>query len=192
MSVDVVGLRALAEKARKALALYQGAEFPDPGYAYLAKALGDVLSVLEPAVDEITTLRAENERLKGEGSCWDEAPQIIVPAGECSPMPARCELRSGHGGAHKSGRTEWMHRSPYNEALARAQAAEAALADRDARIEAALAHCESRIAEDDFSEYRDHGARYTAEAVKKALSVPAVPVPQDNPEATRSTSGGRI
>lgn len=50
-----------------------------------------------------------------EGSCWDEAPRMIYPPGECAPPPARCELRSGHGGAHKSGRIEWMHRSPYNE-----------------------------------------------------------------------------
>lgn len=64
------------------------------------------------AEEALRDLIAEHERLTAEGSCWDEAPSIVVPKGECTPMPARCELRSGHGGAHKSGRTEWMRRGP--------------------------------------------------------------------------------
>lgn len=69
-----------------------------------------------PASLGIRAVSALREKLaETEGSCWDEAPRMIYPAGECAPPPARCELRAGHGGAHKSGRTEWMHRSPYDE-----------------------------------------------------------------------------
>ncbi|WP_295103126.1 hypothetical protein [uncultured Microbacterium sp.] len=45
------------------------------------------------------------------GSCWDAAPQVIRE-GVHDPMPTLCELTAGHQGAHRSGRTEWMHSRP--------------------------------------------------------------------------------
>ncbi|WP_025105159.1 hypothetical protein [Microbacterium paraoxydans] len=45
------------------------------------------------------------------GSCWDAAPRVVL-AGEVDPTPTLCELTAGHQGAHRSGRTEWMHSRP--------------------------------------------------------------------------------
>ena len=58
-------------------------------------------------------LEGERARARTEqGSCWDEAPRMIMPPGHCGPEPERCRLPHGHGGAHRAGRTEWMRRGP--------------------------------------------------------------------------------
>lgn len=66
-------------------------------------------------------LEAEHQRaemLANTGSCWDRAPRAWVPEGQCAPEPPFCELRAGHRGAHQSGRTQWMHLSPYSSVKA--------------------------------------------------------------------------
>lgn len=58
---------------------------------------------------------SEQQSISDNGSCWDEGPQYEIP-GECNPMPPRCELRAGHLGAHRSGRSEWMRNpSSFNQ-----------------------------------------------------------------------------
>lgn len=57
-------------------------------------------------------IASEASSTRENGSCWVEAPRIRLPEGHCDPMPALCELRAGHLGAHLSGRTEWMTREP--------------------------------------------------------------------------------
>jgi len=155
MSVDVVGLRALAEKAR---------ETPDFSYGMAHKKLSRSMTpdVVLALLDEITTLRAEK----------DDA------------------VREMH--------SRELH---HFEEEQRSAQLDADLADRDARIEAAEAF--ARKERDEIrGRYDANHAIYAGYAnacddILALLSGPAVPVPQDNPEAThvgimvRSRQSGR-
>ena len=53
---------------------------------------------------------------------------LPVREGECAPMPPKCELPHGHGGAHRAGRVEWMRRDSYNSVVAERDDLQAELA----------------------------------------------------------------
>lgn len=59
-----------------------------------------------------------NDLRDEQGSCWDEGMTLPVREGECAPMPPKCELPHGHGGAHRAGRHEWMRCDSYNSVVA--------------------------------------------------------------------------
>lgn len=93
------------------------------GYATLANELrggADFQDAIDPnrireAADAIEALVKE----RGEqGSCWDEGMTLPVREGECAPIPPKCELPHGHGGAHWAGRQKWMRRDSYNSVVA--------------------------------------------------------------------------
>ncbi|WP_100813042.1 hypothetical protein [Microbacterium lacus] len=138
MSADVVGLRALAEKALSEKSFRVGRRTSYGSEEHSAVYLDDAKRTLDPLLDEITTLRAEKD----------------------------AAVREMH--------SRELH---HFEEEQRSAQLEAALADRDARIEAALVILTNYIDPD----------MHVRDAVK-ALSGPAVPVPQDNPETTRDAN----
>ncbi|OJU44452.1 MAG: hypothetical protein BGN98_13790 [Microbacterium sp. 69-7] len=73
---------------------------------------GPLINALADAIEALVKERDE------QGSCWDEGMTLPVPEGECAPMPPKCELPHGHGGAHRAGRVEWMRRDSYNSVVA--------------------------------------------------------------------------
>ena len=99
---------------------------------------------------------SEQQRTQENGSCWDEAPHISRP-GECEPMVPRCELKAGHLGAHRSGRSEWIRNpSSFNQVSRERDVAVAAIE----RIDVALrsdARSAMRVvaAREIINDYRD-------------------------------------
>lgn len=73
---------------------------------------GPLINALADAIEALVKERDE------QGSCWDEGMTLPVREGECAPMPPKCELPHGHGGAHRAGRHEWMRRDSYNSVVA--------------------------------------------------------------------------
>ena len=146
MSVDLVGLRALAENATPGPWLADG---------YLGNRPGDRMRVVGPDDTDEFNL--------AEGVLPDNA-QFIAAASPDVVLDLLYENER-----------LWRIIDGRDPAPAeqRAQLAEAALADRDARIAEALPYLERN---------RGNGVSLRAIAI---LSAPAVPVPQDNPEATR-------
>ena len=73
---------------------------------------GPLINALADAIEALVKERDE------QGSCWDEGMTLPVREGGCAPMPPKCELPHGHGGAHRAGRVEWMRRDSYNSVVA--------------------------------------------------------------------------
>lgn len=109
--------------------------FPNDGETWddarLVERLADVIEALVKERDE-------------QGSCWDEGMTLPVRDGECAPMPPKCELPHGHGGAHREGRHEWMRRDSYNSVVAERDE----LRERLAAVEEGLFRVVAAIGED--------------------------------------------
>lgn len=88
-----------------------GGEYSGGGYRYV-EVMPDTASEAIAAIEALVKERDE------QGPCWDEGMTLPVREGECAPMPPKCELPHGHGGAHRAGRREWMRRDSYNSVVA--------------------------------------------------------------------------
>lgn len=84
------------------------------------------------------TTEQQDQWMSGNGSCWDDGPQMRTPGG-CDPIPPKCELRAGHLGAHRGGNAEWL-RNPasFNQVAKERDEAQADLAKAREVIEQAL------------------------------------------------------
>jgi hypothetical protein len=153
-------ITALIADAKTTLGLLPPADDDAP----LVRVAFEMIAALEAQAKRITELEAE-------GTCWDHGPSLRAAAGECEPIPPMCELRSGHSGAHRAGRAEWMTRDPYNAVLARAEGAEAerdALAGQIATVRASAVELLEGIDDTDFED-----GSLSAIWVLETLSAPA-------------------